>query len=155
MKKMKLHLRVLVIVAVGATAIVIAMGAASRSTVAHQYFVQGRSATELFTLAGGNPKFDSSIARLDTRTGAVYRFRGNVDNSSVRNTWELRVGPVKLATSGLLEIQQVRPQKVTNQHDPTPRRLETFLVDIVTGDTWILRHRASTNATWDPVEIYR
>lgn len=155
MKKMKLHLRVLVILAVGATAIIIAMGAASRSTVTHQYFVQGRPASELFILPGGNPKFDSSIARLDTRTGAVYRFRGNVDNSSVRNTWELRVGPVKLATSGLLEIQQVRPEKVTNQHDPTPRRLETFLVDIVTGDTWILRRRASTNATWDPVEIFR
>ncbi|MCZ6612874.1 MAG: hypothetical protein O6941_09580 [Planctomycetota bacterium] len=155
MKKMKSHLRVLVIVAVGATAIVLTMGAASRSTIAHEYFVQGRPATVLFTLAGGNPKFDSSIARLDTRTGAVHRFRGNVDNPSVRNTWEQRVAPVKGETSGLLEIQQVRPEKVTNQHDPRPRPLETFLVDIVTGDTWILRRRASTNATWDPVEIYR
>ena len=145
MKKMSFHLRVLVILAVGATAIVIAMGAASRSTVTHQYFVQGRPASELFILPGGNPKFDSSIARLDTRTGAVYRFRGNVDNSSVRNTWELRVGPVKAATSGLLEIQ--RP--TFNKPDAI------FLVDIVLGKTWILQRRASSNGTWDPVEIYR
>jgi hypothetical protein len=25
----------------------------------------------------------------------------------------------------------------------------------VTGDTWILRHRASTNATWDKVELFK
>jgi hypothetical protein len=31
----------------------------------------------------------------------------------------------------------------------------TFLVDVVTGDTWILRHRASTNATWDKVELFK
>ena len=103
------------------------------------------SATEIIDLPGGNLETDSDIARLDTTTGAIYRFRGDADNPSVRNTWQIRVPPVQGEHSGLLEVQQV---KLGN-------RRTTFLVDIVDGRTWILRNRASTNASWDPVEIFR
>ncbi|NNF42423.1 MAG: hypothetical protein HKN62_05135 [Phycisphaerales bacterium] len=89
--------------------------------------------------------YDDTVARLDTATGAVHRLRGNLDNSSVQNSWELRVGPVTGATSGLLEIQKVTFHETD----------ETFLVDIVTGRTWVLRRRASTNGTWDEIKIYR
>ena len=150
MKKLSIGLRTSAIVAVVAVAVIVAMGAGG-VTFARQYFVQGPSATDIFFLPGGNPKFDSDIARLDTHTGAVYRFRGDVDNPSVRNTWELRVEPVKGETSGILEIQRI-VLPALNRHGSEPT---TFLVDVATGRTWILRHRASTNATWDPVDIYR
>ena len=142
MKKMKLHLRVLVILAVGATAIVIAMGAAGRG---QQMSSSGADVRGFVVPAVQIISFDDTVGMLDTATGAIYRLRGNLDNPSVRNTWELRVGPVKAATSGLLEIQ--RP--TFNKPDAI------FLVDIITGKTWILQRRASTNRTWDPVEIYR
>jgi hypothetical protein len=89
--------------------------------------------------------FDDTIGRLDTATGAVYRLRGNLDNPSVRHTWALRVPPVDGPTSGLLEIQQA------TFNEPGA----TFLVDIVTGRTWILQRRAGENGTWDPVEIFQ
>lgn len=87
--------------------------------------------------------FDDTVGRLDTATGAVYRLRGNLDNPSVRHTWEQRVPPVKEPTSGLLEIQRA------TFNEPGA----TFLVDIVTGRTWILQRRASDNGTWDAVEV--
>lgn len=136
---------------IGVVFLGVAVGAGS-VTFARQYFVQGPSATDIFLLPGGNAKFDSDIARLDTRTGAVYRFRGDVDNAGVRNTWELRVDPVKGETSGILEIQRiVLPARDRLSSDVRPT---TFLVDVANGRTWILRHRASTNATWDPVNIH-
>jgi len=137
---------------IGVLSLGVAVGAGS-VTFARQYFVQGPSATDIFLLPGGNARTDSDIARLDTRTGAVYRFRGDVDNASVRNTWELRVDPVKGKTSGILEIQRiVLPARDRLSSDVRPT---TFLVDVANGRTWILRHRASTNATWDPVDIFR
>ncbi len=113
------------------------------------------SATEIIVLPDGTSSTDSSIARLDTRTGALYRFRGSVDNAGTRSTWEMRAEPVSEATSGMLEIQVVTPEKTVNQHDPAPRAPAVFLVDIVTGSTWILRARASSNFSWEPVEIFR
>ncbi len=150
MKNSTSRLRTWSLLSIGAVLLGVAVGAGS-VTFARQYFVQGPSATDIFLLPGGNAKFDSDIARLDTHTGAVYRFRGDVDNPSVRNTWELRVEPVKGETSGILEIQRI-VLPALNRHGSEPT---TFLVDVATGRTWILRHRASTNATWDPVDIYR
>jgi hypothetical protein len=142
--------RVLFGFALGVAVVLAAMGAdrarSNRSGVlAPQRNAFLFSATEIIDLPGGNPDTDSDIARLDTTTGAIYRFRGNVENPSVKNTWELRVPPVSGKHSGLLEIQQASIGK----------RRTTFLVDIVDGRTWILRKRASTNASWDPVDIFR
>lgn len=152
MKNSTSRLRTWSLLSIGVVFLGVAVGAGS-VTFARQYFVQGPSATDIFLLPGGNARFDSDIARLDTRTGAVYRFRGDVDNASVRNTWELRVEPVKGETSGILEIQRiVLPARDRLSSDVTPT---IFLVDVANGRTWILRHRASTNATWDPVDIFR
>lgn len=126
---------------------------AGAAQVARQYFVQGPSATQIIVLPGGQEKFDSDIARLDTTTGAVYRFRGDADNPNVRNTWELRVPAVETATSGILEIQRIAIPGSLRDDQLGPQEA-TFLVDVVTGDTWILRHRASTNASWDPVKTF-
>ena len=153
MKKLTSHLKIAGVAVICAAVIVIAVGAgrSRRAVIAPDRNAFLFSATEIIVLPGGNPKTDSDIARLDTTTGAVYRFRGDVDNPSVRNTWQRRVPPVNGQHSGLLEIQQVRlPGSRDREGSST-----TFLVDIVTGRTWILRPRASTNASWDPVKIYK
>jgi hypothetical protein len=87
--------------------------------------------------------WDQTIGMLDTVTGAVYKLEGSLDNPGARLSWKLRVPPVTGETSGLLEIQRA----TFNRPDAT------FLVDIVTGRTWILRRRASSNGSWDPVTI--
>ena len=103
------------------------MRAASRSNTV--------SATEIIA-------FDDTVARLDTATGALYKFHGDFDNPSAKGEWHLHVAPVD-GSSGYLEIQQVGivPGAV-------------FLVDVVTGKTWLL-HRRGTGATWDAVDVYR
>jgi hypothetical protein len=141
--------RIVAAFALGAAVVLAAMGATrARSNRAAVIAPQRNgflfSATEIIHLPGGTPETDSDIARLDTTTGAIYRFRGDADNPSVRNTWELRVPPVTGEHSGLLEIQQVT----------LGRHRTTFLVDIVDGRTWILHRRASTNGSWDPVDIF-
>ena len=147
MKLFTTRMRKWALVSIGAAATAVAIGAGA-SKAAWEYFVQGRPATQVIILPGGNIQNDSDIARLDTRTGAVYRFRGDIENSSVTNTWELRVPPVHEETSGLLEIQQVAPLDRQG-------RLTTFLVDIVSGKTWILRRRANTNESWDVVDTFK
>jgi hypothetical protein len=97
----------------------------------------------LFLPAARIISLDETVGLLETTSGAVYRLNGNLDNSSAALTWQLRVPPVSGPTSGLLEIQ--RPD--FNRPDAT------FLVDIVSGRTWILRRRAAETGTWEPVDV--
>ncbi len=90
--------------------------------------------------------FDQTVALFDTTTGAIHKFRGDLNNPSVRCTWELRVPPIDGPTSGVLEIQKA---KGVNGHADA-----TFLVDSFNGDTWILRQRSNSNRSWDPVKIF-
>ena len=134
------YLRVWAMVVFCATMLVIAMGVGRQrqSRIAAMGGAQEDrflfSATEIIRLSGGTAAFDSDIARLDTRTGAVYRFRGNVDVASVQNTWELRVPPVKEETSGMLELQNILPHRPIRQGDVV-MPFETFFVDTLTGET--------------------
>lgn len=143
MKKVSFQGRKWFVLSVCAAVVTVAAGAGA-AKIAAQYFVQGPGATQIIVLPGGNEAFDSDIARLNTRTGAIYRYRGDIENASSRGTWELRVPAVQGETSGMLEIQRVE----------IPGARATFLVDVVTGSTWVLHQRASTNATWDPVEEF-
>lgn len=151
MNKTDSPMRKWALLSVCAAALGIGLGAGGMK-VAQQYFVPGPSATQIIHLPGGNLRLDSDIARFDTRTGAIYRFRGNIEVASVTNDWELRVPPVKEPNSGILEIQRIASPRPTSEGEP--QVFATFLVDVVTGQTWILRHRASTNASWDAVDIY-
>ncbi len=134
------YLRVWAMVVFCATMLVIAMGVGRQrqSRIAAMGGAQEDrflfSATEIIRLSGGTAAFDSDIARLDTRTGAVYRFRGDVDVASIQNTWELRVPPIKEKTSGLLEIQNILPLRRIRPGD-VPVPFETFFVDTLTGET--------------------
>ena len=148
--KLTSPLRKWVVVSIFTAGLGVAVGAGG-AEYARQYVVEGPSAAQIIFLPGGNTANNSDIAKLDTRTGAVYRFRGDVNNPSVRNTWELRVEPVKEAHSGMLEIQRIVAPPARPNNNST---VVTFLADIVTGQTWILRHRASTNASWDLVTDY-
>jgi hypothetical protein len=89
--------------------------------------------------------FQTGIGRLDTRTGAVYELRGNVDNPSTKLHWKRRVAPITGETSGWLEIQRA------TFNEPGA----TFLVDVVTGRTWILNDRGNNSGSWDPVDVFR
>ena len=83
--------------------------------------------------------FDQSVARFDTTTGEIHRFNGSLNKPNVRASWVLKVRGVRGGTSGYLDIQQAGGA--------------SFLVDQVTGDTWILRRRG-TNASWDKLRIH-
>lgn len=87
--------------------------------------------------------WDEGVALFDSVNGAVYRLRGSLSNPSVRNTWQLRVPPVTVPTSGVLELQRATFN--------APGAL--FLVDVVTGQTWILRDRPSETGSWEPVLV--
>ncbi len=81
--------------------------------------------------------------RFDSVTGEIQRFHGDLDNPAVRPTWRVDVPPVRERTSGMLRIQ----------HPVGPRAIDApFLVDVVTGETWLLQRRP-TGATWVRVDL--
>ena len=86
--------------------------------------------------------WNETVARLDTTSGAIYIFKGSLRNESSIAQWEQRVPAVRGETTGYLQIQ--RPL-----FDPDV----TFLVDVVNGNTWILRRRSGDTATWEPANI--
>lgn len=84
--------------------------------------------------------FQEGIGLLDTTTGSLFELRGNLDNPSATLSWFPRVEGVE-GGSGYLQVQSPR----FNSPDAV------FLVDVVTGDTWILRDRGNKNGSWEPV----
>ena len=84
--------------------------------------------------------YGEGVGLLDTRNGAISELRGDLDNSSSQLNWFLRVEGVE-GTSGHLEMQS--PQ--WNHPDAL------FLVDVMTGETWILRDRGNNNGSWEVV----
>lgn len=88
---------------------------------------------------------EDTVARLDTVTGEVHLFTGDVRRPGTRGQWRLYASGVG-QTSGYLQIQ-------------TPAGVEAypvlFLVDIVTGDSWVLTRRGTGRATWDRVDVFR
>jgi hypothetical protein len=89
-------------------------------------------------------QFNDSVARLDTATGELHLFTGDLRSPSSRGQWRLYANGVS-GSSGYLELQQ--PRGVEAQSG-------LFLVDIVSGESWILTRRAS-RATWDHVPVRR
>jgi hypothetical protein len=82
-------------------------------------------------------RFDDQIARFDTATGELRRFTGTVSGGAANGTWVRLVRPVTGGTSGFLSIRVVGAG--------------TFLVDDVTGDTWVLRRASGAIGTWAPI----
>jgi hypothetical protein len=90
-------------------------------------------------------QFDDTVARFDTSTGEIHRFHGDLDKPNVRGQWVSHVRGVSGNTSGLLQIQ--KPRGVRGEE-------AIFLVDVITGDTWLLRRRGAS-ADWDKIDVAR
>jgi len=90
-------------------------------------------------------QFGDTVARFNTVTGEIHRFHGDLDKPNVRGQWVRHVRGVSDTTSGVLQIQ--RPDGVRAEE-------AAFLVDAITGDTWLLRRRGAA-AEWDRVDIAR
>ena len=84
--------------------------------------------------------YQQGVGLLNTTTGEIFELRGDLDNASSRLSWFSRVEGVE-GTSGFLQVQS--PQ--FNRPDAV------FLVDAVTGATWILRDRGNHNGSWEVV----
>ena len=84
--------------------------------------------------------YQQGVGLLDTTTGEIFELRGDLDNASSRLSWFPRVAGLA-GTSGFLKVQS--PQ--FNRPDAV------FLIDAVTGATWILRERGNNNGTWEKV----
>ncbi len=84
--------------------------------------------------------YQEGVGLLNTTTGEIFELRGDLDNASSQLSWFPRVAGLD-GTSGFLQVQS--PQ--FNRPDAV------FLVDAVTGATWILRDRGNHNGSWEAV----
>lgn len=83
------------------------------------------------------------LVRLDTRTGAVHRLRGDATATSSGQDWSQRVPAVTGQHSGMLDIQQTRGGSADG----------TFLVDVAGQRTWLLRWRGNEDGIWQDVPV--
>lgn len=83
-------------------------------------------------------RFDDQIARFDTATGEMSRFSGTASGGGASGTWLRLARSVNDSTSQILEIRTVAGG--------------TFLIDQVTGQTWVLRRAPGTIGTWINVQ---
>lgn len=128
---------VALLVAVGTVAVIMGAGRMARSGS-----IQDRMLAERVLPRVQIIQFDDTFARLDTTTGELHLFSGDFRNTSSRSQWRLHAAGVG-GNSGYLEIQQPQGVSPTNA---------LFLVDVVTGDTWVLSRRGA-RATWDHVGL--
>lgn len=95
--------------------------------------------------------FDEGVAKFDTTTGSLHRFAGSLRGDHVGGKWILSVPPVSGPTSGMLQIQ--------NSVGVENFASTMFLVDAVTGRTWILElsngDRRARTGVWEEVKEYR
>ncbi len=84
--------------------------------------------------------FKEGIGLLDTTNGELFELRGDLNNASAKLNWFTRVEPIEDG-SGYLELQGPRFARLN----------AIFLVDTVTGATWIFRDRGNNNGTWEVV----
>ena len=120
-----------IVLAVLATIVVaVAMGAGSATVLLHAEDAV-ISPVEVFG-------WDTTAARLDTTTGEILVFNGDLHARSGRGQW---IEAVHGVTSGAtyLDLQEANGA--------------WFLVDVVTGDTWILR-RDGAHMHWEPVTVF-
>lgn len=92
--------------------------------------------------------FDNTVARFDTTNGALDRFEGSLRGDNVGGRWVQAVPAVKGPTSGMLQLQ--------NSVGVENFSSAMFLVDTVSGRTWILEltdnDRAPRRGFWEEVK---
>lgn len=133
--------RIWIITILAGAALVILLGARP----AANHFLGTTLTTERIVPRVKIIQFDDSVARFDTKTGEIHRFNGDLNRPQVRGQWVSVVPGVESSTSGVLEIQRAEGVRAESA---------VFLVDVIEGDTWLLRHRGS-GAEWDRIEVHR
>jgi hypothetical protein len=83
-------------------------------------------------------RFDNQVVRLDTATGEMSRFSGTVSGGGASGTWLKFAKPIVGATSQFLEFRSIAGG--------------AFLIDQVTGQTWVLRRAPGAIGTWINVQ---
>ena len=130
-------------------ALVAVMAGAACAFVAGTASGHGRSALAMDRVRFEIPRtkviaFDRTVALFDTATGAISEYNGSLDHPTPNSQWLPRIKGVGQETSGLLEIQRAEGVNAV----PQP----TFLVDVITGETWILQRRGNAfEGAWVPV----
>ena len=89
------------------------------------------SATEILRL-------DNHIVRFDTTTGELSRFSGTATGGAANGLWIRIARPVSESTSQYLQLRRVGEA--------------VFLIDQVTGDTWVLRRASGAIGSWVNVQ---
>ncbi|MCI0366634.1 MAG: hypothetical protein L0219_22445, partial [Phycisphaerales bacterium] len=79
-------------------------------------------------------KVDDVIVRFDTATGELFNFEGTLQGSNANGLFRNIAPPVSGSNSGVLEVKRIGQA--------------TFLIDVLTGETWILRQNSPNNASW-------
>lgn len=88
-------------------------------------------------------ELSSGIARIDLRTGAVYRIEGDVANPAVAPTWKRRVPGVVDSSERILNVDIVPV-------DGVPR---AFLTQLRDGRSWVLRWKDERSGLWQPITV--
>lgn len=83
-------------------------------------------------------RLEDDIVRFDTSSGEAWRFSGTASGPAANGLWIRIVRPVNDSTSQFLQL----------------RRLGTaiFLIDQVTGETWVLRRASGAIGSWVNVQ---
>ena len=79
-------------------------------------------------------RFDDEVVRFDTTTGETSRFSGTISGGGATGTWLKFAKPVTGSTSQILQFRTIGGG--------------AFLIDQVTGQTWVLRRAPGTIGTW-------
>lgn len=83
-------------------------------------------------------RFGNEVVRFDSTTGEMSRFSGTVSGGGAAGTWLKFAKPVAGSTSQILEFRSIAGG--------------AFLIDQVTGQTWVLRRAPGTIGTWINVQ---
>ena len=81
--------------------------------------------------------FQDFITRFDTQTGQMSRFSGSLASESATGKWLPLVEPINEPNSGYLDLEHVRGA--------------TFLIDMVTGEVWVLRREGDAIGFWNHI----
>lgn len=135
-------------IAVAAIAAVVTADSTTNNDYTHAYNADG-NAIVLPKVRIVN--FDDTVARFDSTTGALDRFEGSLRGDNVGGRWYPAVPGVKGQTSGMLQLQ--------NSVGVENFASTMFLVDTVSGRTWILEltdgDRRPREGVWEEVRDYR
>jgi hypothetical protein len=126
------RLKSLILPAIGAAAIIIATVAPGQNGGG------GIVAVDNIFPAARVIEIDDEVALFNTATGEIQKIRGQRTGPGATGNLFNFAQPVNGSTSGFLQIQRAKGG--------------TFLVDLISGDIWILRVASENSASWRAID---